>query len=141
MKEPVTAFLRHLEMEKHASPHTIRAYRRDLADFTRSVGVVGDATARDVRAWLASLHGHGLDAASIGRKLAAVRSLYRFLGRRGMVQRNPAREVRLRFRDDQIARLLEIRWWDWPIETIREHIPRLCSDDIDGFVSQFLSSS
>ena len=94
MKEPVTAFLRHLEMEKHASPHTIRAYRRDLADFTRSVGVVPDATARDVRAWLASLHGHGLDAASIGRKLAAVRSLYRFLGRRGMVQRNPAREVR-----------------------------------------------
>lgn len=54
---------------------------------------------------------------------------------------NPAREVRLRFPDDQIARLLEIRWWDWPIETIREHIPRLCSDDIDGFVSQFLSSS
>jgi len=94
MKEPVTAFLRHLEMEKHASPHTIRAYRRDLADFTRSVGVVRDATARDVRAWLASLHGHGLDAASIGRKLAAVRSLYRFLGRRGMVRRNPAREVR-----------------------------------------------
>lgn len=94
MKEPVTAFLRHLEMEKHASPHTIRAYRRDLADFTRSVGVVRDATARDVRAWLASLHAQGLDAASIGRKLAAVRSLYRFLGRRGVVRRNPAREVR-----------------------------------------------
>jgi integrase/recombinase XerC len=94
MKEPVTAFLRHLEMEKHASPHTIRAYRRDLADFTRGVGVVHDATARDVRAWLASLHAQGLDAASIGRKLAAVRSLYRFLGRRGVVRRNPAREVR-----------------------------------------------
>src|SRR5438309_4091697 len=94
MKEPVTAFLRHLEMEKHASPHTIRAYRRDLADFTRSVGVVRDATARDVRAWLASLHAQGLDAASIGRKLSAVRSLYRFLGRRGVVRRNPAREVR-----------------------------------------------
>ena len=94
MKEPVTAFLRHLEVEKHASPHTIRAYRADLADFTRSVGVVRDATARDVRAWLASLHARGLDATSVGRKLAAVRSLYRFLARRGVVRRNPGREVR-----------------------------------------------
>ena len=94
MKEPVTAFLRHLEVEKHASPHTIRAYRADLADFTRSVGVVRDATARDVRAWLASLHARGLDATSVGRKLAAVRSLYRFLARRGVVRHNPGREVR-----------------------------------------------
>jgi len=94
MKEPVTAFLRHLEVEKHASPHTIRAYRGDLQHFARSVGVVGTATGRDVRAWLASLHARGLDAVSVGRKLAAVRSLYRFLARRGVVRRNPAREVR-----------------------------------------------
>ena len=94
MKEPVTAFLRHLEVEKHASPHTIRAYRGDLQHFARSVGVVGAATGRDVRAWLASLHARGLDAVSVGRKLAAVRSLYRFLARRGVVRRNPAREVR-----------------------------------------------
>ena len=94
MKEPVTAFLRHLEVEKHASPHTIRAYRGDLQHFARSVGLVGTATGRDVRAWLASLHARGLDAVSVGRKLAAVRSLYRFLARRGVVRRNPAREVR-----------------------------------------------
>ena len=65
MKEPVTAFLRHLEVEKHASPHTIRAYRGDLQHFARSVGVVGAATGRDVRAWLASLHARGLDAVSV----------------------------------------------------------------------------
>src|SRR2546428_2145067 len=94
MKEPVTAFLRHVEVEKHAAPHTVRAYRADLQEFTRSVGVVRDATARDVRAWLALLHARGLDAVSVGRKLAAVRSFYRFLARRGVVRRNPAREVR-----------------------------------------------
>ena len=94
MKEPVTAFLRHLEVEKHASPHTIRAYRADLTDFTRSVRDVRDATARDVRAWLAALHARGLDPTSAGRKLAAIRSLYRFLARRGVVRRNPGREVR-----------------------------------------------
>jgi integrase/recombinase XerC len=108
MKEPVTAFLRHLEVEKHASPHTIRAYRGDLDDWVRFMlelggpdmasrspqGHISEATSRDVRAWLASLHARGLDAVSVARKLAAVRSLYRFLARRGIVRRNPAREVR-----------------------------------------------
>ncbi len=105
MKAPVTAFLRHLEVEKHASPHTIRAYGRDLAQWVRFVAqseradavaarLVLGATTRDVRAWLAALHGRGLDAVSVARKLAAVRSLYRFLARRGVVRRNPAREVR-----------------------------------------------
>jgi integrase/recombinase XerC len=107
----VAAFLRHLDVEKQASPHTIRAYRRDIDQWVRFLlelegpdtaapppAVVGrtvaGATARDVRAWLAALHGHGLDPVSIGRKLAAVRSLYRFLARRGVVERNPARQVR-----------------------------------------------
>ena len=105
MKSPVTALLRHLEVEKHASPHTIRAYGRDLAQWVRFVAqseradavaarLVLGATTRDVRAWLAALHGRGLDAVSVARKLAAVRSLYRFLARRGVVRRNPAREVR-----------------------------------------------
>ena len=106
MREPLTAFLRHLEVEKHASPHTLRAYRRDLDDWIRFLApparaaaarderVVVDATTRDVRGWLAALHARGLDPVSIARKLAAVRSLYRFLARRGAVRRNPGREVR-----------------------------------------------
>jgi integrase/recombinase XerC len=106
MREPLTAFLRHLEVEKHASPHTLRAYRCDLDDWIRFMAPPGraaaarderlvlDATTRDVRGWLAALHARGLDPVSIARKLAAVRSLYRFLARRGAVRRNPGREVR-----------------------------------------------
>jgi integrase/recombinase XerC len=94
MKEPVAAFLRHLDVEKHASPHTLRAYRNDLQHFAARVGPLARVTARDIRAWLAALHAEGLDAASLARKLAAVRSLYRFLVRRGVVGRNPAREVK-----------------------------------------------
>ena len=108
MRAPVAAFVRQLEVEKHASPHTIRAYGRDLDQWVRfllhaergeSSGAVADrlildATSRDVRAWLAALHARGLDATSVARKLAAVRSLYRFLARRGAIGRNPAREVR-----------------------------------------------
>jgi integrase/recombinase XerC len=94
MKQPVAAFVRHLEVEKNASPHTVRAYQRDLQDFAQRVGDLADVTARDVRGWLAALHAAGLDAVSVARKLAAVRSLFRFLVRRGVVARNPAREVR-----------------------------------------------
>jgi len=108
MKQPVAAFLQHLEVEKQASPHTIRAYRRDLEQWVRFMleprgpdmapqtpqRALAGATARDVRAWLAALHARGLDAVSVARKLAAVRSFYRFLMRRGVVRRNPAREVR-----------------------------------------------
>jgi integrase/recombinase XerC len=95
MKDPVAGFLRHLSVEKNASPHTLRSYRSDLVEFTRSLeGAVVDADNRAIRAFLVSLHARGLDAVSVARKLAAVRSFYRFLVRRGVVERNPARETR-----------------------------------------------
>jgi len=101
MREPLQTYLRHLAVEKHASPHTVRSYRTDLEQF---VGFCRDAAgaeaavaavdARLVRAYLARLHARGLDPASIARKLAAVRSWLRFLVRRGHLARNPAADVR-----------------------------------------------
>ena len=98
MKAPVTAFLRHLAVERNASPHTLRSYRADLTDFEAHLATQklppAAADVRAVRAWLAALHTRGLDPVSVARKLAAVRSFYRFLVRRGVVARNPARELR-----------------------------------------------
>src|SRR5687768_8264041 len=99
MKDPLAAFLRYLEVEKHASGHTIRSYRQDLEDFRRILGVTGTAAlravdARAVRAYLAALHTRGLDPTSIARKLAAVRSWCRFLVRRAVLPHNPALQIR-----------------------------------------------
>ncbi|MBI4628044.1 MAG: tyrosine recombinase XerC [Candidatus Rokubacteria bacterium] len=100
MNDPLAAFLRYLTLEKDASPHTLRSYRGDLVEFARYAGLeAGPATlatvdARTVRGWLAHLHGRGLDASSVARKLAALRSWLRFLVRRGALPRNVAREVR-----------------------------------------------
>jgi integrase/recombinase XerC len=98
MKAPVTAFLRHLAVEKNASPHTLRSYRADLLDFEAHLAtqtlLPATADVRAVRGWLAALHARGLDPTSVARKLAAVRSFYRFLIRRGVLDRNPARELR-----------------------------------------------
>jgi len=85
MNDPLAAFLRHLAVERNASAHTLRG---------RGSGDLAAADQRAVRAWLAALHARGLQPASIGRKLAAARSCFRFLVRRGRLETNPARELR-----------------------------------------------
>jgi integrase/recombinase XerC len=100
MKDPLASFLGSLEVERHASPHTVKSYRTDLEDFLRwrGAGSVAEALQRigprDVRAFLAVLHTRGLDPVSVARKLAAIRSWFRFLRRRGVVADNPAQQIR-----------------------------------------------
>jgi hypothetical protein len=48
---------------------------------------------------------------------------------------NPAREVRRRFSDAQVEALLDIAWWDWPMDRILEHVPQLESPAIDEFIA------
>jgi len=90
----VANFLRHLR-ERNASPHTIKAYSRDLGLFTAYAGSRGwkqiDHIA--VRGFLSQLYEKGLSKPSVARALAAVRSLYRWLAREGLVEQNPAKLV------------------------------------------------
>lgn len=48
-----------------------------------------------------------------------------------IVAGNPARPIRKRFGEEQIARLLEIRWWDWPEDKVRRHVRLLCGGDVE----------
>jgi virginiamycin A acetyltransferase len=48
---------------------------------------------------------------------------------------NPATVIRQRFSDAEIAKLLEIRWWDWEIEKITQAIPLIMSNDINAIVT------
>lgn len=43
----------------------------------------------------------------------------------------PAKEIRLRFDADTIARLQELQWWNWPIEKIRSNLPLIMNGEID----------
>lgn len=52
-----------------------------------------------------------------------------------IVAGNPARVVRYRFPQEVVARLLELRWWDWPLEKIRRHLDILCSPDVGRLLS------
>jgi len=49
---------------------------------------------------------------------------------------NPGRVAKKRFNDDVIAKLLEIRWWDWDMNRIKENVRLLCSDNMDAFIKK-----
>ncbi|HTT21723.1 MAG TPA: tyrosine recombinase XerC [Candidatus Sulfotelmatobacter sp.] len=90
----VADFLRHLR-EKNASPHTIKAYTGDLANFSAYAGTrdwrqIDHIT---IRGFLSQLYEKGLSKTSVARSLAALRSLYRWLAQEGVVDQNPAKLV------------------------------------------------
>src|SRR4030042_2110455 len=97
MRASTAAFLRHLERERNASPNTIRAYGEDLAQFADHLRQeIGrdprpeDADHLAIRGFLAELHRRGLAKSSAARKLAGLRTFFRYLCREGRLSTNPA---------------------------------------------------
>ncbi|HEX5234573.1 MAG TPA: tyrosine recombinase [Silvibacterium sp.] len=93
----VEEFLSAMAHERGASPHTLRAYDRELHNFaSHMVSSRGARLAvkkidhRQIRGYLSELYGRGLSKASAARALAAIRSWFKWLARRGYVEQNPA---------------------------------------------------
>ncbi len=80
----ITAFLDHLRYEKRVSEHTLTAYGSDLDQFSKyllfqyELSAPETATAPMLRSWIVSLMEEGLNATSVNRKMATLRSYYKF---------------------------------------------------------------
>jgi len=101
MNRLIDAYMRYLQFERNASPHTIRNYRSDLVQFLRflkqgkpeaEIDIKSVDTLR-VRAFLAFLFEKERKKSSIARKLAAVRAFFKFLCREREIGENPAARV------------------------------------------------
>lgn len=57
-----------------------------------------------------------------------------------LVGGNPAKLIKYRFTEDQIEKLLEIKWWYWDDEKINTFTPLLCNNNIDDFIKVALKS-
>lgn len=87
-------FLRYLSTERGASEHTIRSYRKDLDTFFEYVrSGAEDIEMLDVRGFVAGQINDGLKKSTVGRRLATIKSFFRFLQREGYIKTNPARLV------------------------------------------------
>src|SRR5512146_2794724 len=114
MQDLVESFLAHLERERNASAHTIRAYGEDLAQFTghlqRELGREPrpeDADHLAIRSFLAELHRRGLAKSSSARKLAGLRTFFRYLCREGRLEANPARLLATPRQEKRIPAVLD----------------------------------
>jgi integrase/recombinase XerC len=108
------SFLAYLRDQRNYSPATVRAYRSDLDQFLAFLAARGPALLRSpasvdplvIRAYLGHLHEARESRATTARKLASLRSFFRYLVREGVVQENPARAVRTPRQERKLPRLL-----------------------------------
>lgn len=96
MTPQIEAFLEMMAVERDASPHTLAAYGRDLADAETHLGHAGGllgAAQTDIEAWYADLSKRGLSAATAARRRASVRQFYRFAVGEGWREDDPSRRL------------------------------------------------
>ncbi len=101
MKSTIAKYLAYLRAVRDASPYTIVNYESDLQQFAAFLtppGVkqplaVGSVDHRVIREFIGHLHDLGLQKSSVARKLAAIRSFFRYCVRTGLIKNNPARLV------------------------------------------------
>ena len=120
----ISKYLEYLQSVKNSSPHTVLNYRKDLEQFvaylsppgTRPPGLTG-VTHLIIREFVAHLHDYGLRKSSIARKLAALRSFFKYCVREGHLKENPARLV--------------------PTPKLPKRIPSVLSaEEMNGFLNQ-----
>jgi integrase/recombinase XerD len=95
----LAGFLDYLRVERGSAKLTIAAYSGDLAQFAEFLGTrrtaLGGARREDVRDYLQELFSNSLDSRSVGRKLSAIRQLYRYLLLDGKIAKDPTLNIDL----------------------------------------------
>jgi integrase/recombinase XerC len=116
MDDLIERFIGYLQFERNASPHTIRNYRSDLLQFRQFLSggdngaskplSVETIDALQVRSFLAFLFEHEKEKSSAARKLAAIKSFFKFLKRDGKLAENPAATISTPKRPKTLPRIM-----------------------------------
>ncbi|CAN5146226.1 tyrosine recombinase XerC [soil metagenome] len=97
----IDAFVRYLKFEKRYSSHTLIAYQADLVKFHKHLleinlkNSIEEADFRDIRSWIVSLAEEKLEPKSINRKIATLRSFFKFLLSRELILSDPTQKLKI----------------------------------------------
>ena len=124
MNQAIRKYLEYLRSVRNSSPHTVLNYGKDLEQFSAYVsppGVstpgVAEITHQMIREYVGHLHSQKLEKSSIARKLASLRSFFKYCVREGLLKENPARLV--------------------PTPKLPKRIPSVLSaEEMNGFLNQ-----
>ncbi len=128
MNNEIDSFLDYLAIEKNCSPHTIKSYSRDLCQFTDFIvevsinnmeyevsasvyngDVILDSIAKcDITGFIEYLYDNHYKRISIERKIAAIRSFFKYLVNRELIQQNPALEISYPLKERRLPKFLYI---------------------------------
>ena len=99
LREHLKAFLQFLELNRNVSPHTVRAYENDVAQYLAWVASANglrisqlqpaQLNGLSVREWVAALNRAGQARATVARKLSGARAFMQYLRREGVVEHDP----------------------------------------------------
>jgi len=100
MREAIQKFITYLRYERNASPDTIREYRRDTQQFEKFLTPPGEKTVpladvdhRLIREYASYMYDQGLQKSTVARRLASLRTFFKFCVREKFARQNPARLV------------------------------------------------
>ncbi|MBI1902271.1 MAG: tyrosine recombinase XerC [Planctomycetia bacterium] len=127
----VERFLKHLRVEKNASPLTLKSYGEDLAALSQylSAAYAGTppspdrVTTLDLRGYLSELHAREYSKSTISRRLASLRSFFRFGAREGWADSNPAKPLRNPRRQRKLPHFLSTDELEKLLEAPPRHEP------------------
>ncbi|MFM6948114.1 MAG: tyrosine-type recombinase/integrase [Aquirufa sp.] len=100
-REIVNFFLQHLLVERRLSKHTITSYTTDLEQFTQFIESISEGQTlseiehRTIRSWILELSNKQIENRSINRKIATLRTFYKYLLRTGKITDNPMSSIKM----------------------------------------------
>ena len=110
MEQYLARFFAYLEVERNASEHTVKNYRIDLRDFFEFLKEksLSQVDYLDIRRYLSVLKEHQYQKSSVSRKLACLRSFFKFLTRENVLKINPAASVQSPKKEKRLPKYLEL---------------------------------